>query len=148
MEAARSSDDSRVYRRDDLKVETVQLNGKPFRLWIMDTGGKRQEGMMFLRDGDVEADQGMLFAFSDVQQKGEANGFWMRNTFIPLDIIYISPEGRVVNVGKGEPFNEKPVTPSGSYRNVIELKGGTAARIGLKPGMLVEIPKGLKPTAD
>lgn len=144
----RSSDDSRVYPRADLKTVTVSLNGKPFKLWVMDTDGKRQEGMMFLRDEDVKDDEGMLFAFPDVQESGEANGFWMRNTYIPLDIIYLSPDGRVVNVGKGEPFSEKTVPPAGSYQNVIELKSGTAERIGLKPGMQVELPKDLKPTSD
>lgn len=114
----------------------------------MDNGGKRQEGMMFLRDEDVEEDQGMLFAFAEVQQKGEANGFWMRNTYIPLDIIYISPDGQVVNVGKGEPFKETSVPPGGSYQTVIELKGGTAARIGLKPGTRIDLPKNLKPSPD
>ena len=143
-----SSDASRVFPRSELKVATVTLKGKPFRLWIMDTDPKRQEGMMFLRDEDVEADQGMLFAFPDVQPLGEAGGFWMRNTYIPLDIIYLSPQGRVVNVGKGEPFNETNVPPTGTYQNVIELKGGTAARIGLKAGDRIELPKDLKPTSE
>lgn len=143
-----SSDDSRVYRREELKTVTVKLKGKTFHLWVMDTDGKRQEGMMFLRDEDVRDDEGMLFAFPEVQQAGEANGFWMRNTYIPLDIIYISPQGKVVNVGKGEPFNETSVPPAGTYQNVIELKAGTAAKIGLKPGDPVALPKDLKPTSD
>lgn len=146
--AERPSDESRVYARKDLAVRKVALAGKPFRLWIMDNGGKRQEGMMFLRDEDVEPDQGMLFAFSNVQPSDGSHGFWMRNCPLALDIVYLSPGGKVVNVGKGDPFNETPVPPKGDYQNVIELKQGTAARIGLKPGMAVVLPKDLKPVAD
>lgn len=144
----RSSDESRVYARKDLAVRNVTLAGKPFRLWIMDNGGKRQEGMMFLRDEDVAADQGMLFAFTDVQKGDQSHGFWMRNCPLALDIVYLSPKNTVVNVGKGDPFNETTVPPAGDYKNVIELKQGTAARIGLKPGMAVALPKDLKPVAD
>lgn len=142
----RSSDDSRVYPRAELAVLPVKIKGQAYDLWSMDTGGKRQEGMMFLRDEDVKANQGMLFSFPEEQKGTEANGFWMRNTYLPLDIIYVSKSGRVVSVGKGVPFSEETVKPGGDYRSVIELKGGTAAKIGLKPGDAITLPSGIKAT--
>lgn len=131
---------SRLFARKDLKVLPMNLKGKPFKLWLMDTGPKQQEGMMFLESKDVKDDQGMLFPFDDVQRNDGSRGFWMHNTPIPLDIVYISPERKVVSVGNGVPFRETTVPPKGDYQWVIELKADTSKRIGLKPGDPVPIP--------
>ncbi len=129
-----------MFARRELKVALVTLKGKPFRLWLMDTGAKRQEGMMFLTKDDVADDQGMLFVFNEVQPADKSHGFWMRNCPLGLDIVYVSPGRTVVSVGKGEPYNETSVPPGGDYRWVVELKAGTAARIGLKAGDPAPVP--------
>lgn len=133
---------NRVYQLDTLKKTDVNLEGHKVHLWVMDTEGKQQEGMMFLTDPEVKADEGMLFAFKEVQPNDGNHSFWMHNTILPLDIIYISPDGKVLNVGNGKAMQDKPaVMPAGAYLNVIELKAGTAAKYGLKAGDSVAIPK-------
>ena len=136
---------NRVYQLKDLKRETVTLKGKPFRLWTMDDEPKQAEGMMFLEDREVKADEGMMFRFDAVQPgtraDGSPSGFWMHNTLIPLDIIYLSPTGQVLNVAHGKVQDDTNLPAGGDYRDVIELKGGTAARIGLKAGDRVSLPK-------
>ena len=128
-------------------LEVVTSRGPVrFQVEVADTVAETQQGLMWR--GSMPADRGMVFDMARVQGGTRPQAFWMRNTYIPLDIIYLSPQGRVVNVGKGVPFSEETVPPEGSYQSVIELKAGTAERIGLKPGMKVELPKDLKPTSD
>ncbi len=136
---------SRLYQLEDLKKVDVEIKGHKVHLWVMDDDSKQNEGMMFLEEGDVKADEGMLFAFDSVQPKtypdGRPRGFWMHNTLIPLDIIYLSPSGQVLNVAHGNVQDDTTVAADGEFRNVIELKAGTAARFGLKPGDTIALPK-------
>ena len=125
---------ARVYDLASLKRVTLRIAGKPFRMWVMDNPGKRQEGMMFLTPREVAADQGMVFVFPTTQKDDGSTGFWMRNTSLPLDIVYLSPQGRVTSIGEGVPFNETSVRPKGDYRWVVELRRGSAKRNGLKVG--------------
>jgi uncharacterized membrane protein (UPF0127 family) len=60
--------------------------------------------------------------------------FWMQNTILPLDIIYVSPRGRVLNIVQGRPYDPTPLSATGLTGEVIELNAGEAERIGLKPG--------------
>ena len=123
---------SRVFQTADLEVLKITLKGKPFELWIMDTSDKCREGMMFLEDKEVRDDQGMIFAFKEVQKAGPDRGFWMHNTILPLDILYVSKEKRVVDIATGVPFSDKNLPSKADFQYVIELKGGTAQSIGLK----------------
>lgn len=63
-----------------------------------------------------------------------ATGFWMENTPLPLDLIYVSPAGRVLNVRRGQPYSREVLNSAGVTAEVIELAAGEAERIGLKPG--------------
>lgn len=136
---------NRVHQLSELKKIDVSIKGSPFHLWVMDDVDKRQEGMMFLEDGDVKADEGMVFAFDSVQAAkspdGEPHGFWMHNTLIPLDIVYLSAAGKVVTVAHGKVKDDTTLPSAGDFLNVIELKAGTADRLGLKAGDSVSLPK-------
>ena len=129
---------SRLYQLRDLAYTEIKVNGKPIPVWVMDTPGKRQEGMMHLRAKDVTAEQGMLFVFPEDQEAG--HGFWMSNTYLPLDIIYISPAGKVAHVVAGKPLDETSLESPAAFRTVLEMRGGGAERLGIKPGSTVEIP--------
>ena len=135
---------NRVYQLDTLKKVDLSLKGHPIHAWVMDDSGKQEEGMMFLEDKDVKPDEGMLFAFDAVQPKnrpnGEPSGFWMHNTLIPLDIVYLSPQNKVIRIAEGKVKDDTNLPATADYRNVIELKAGTAAKDGLKPGDTVSIP--------
>ena len=62
--------------------------------------------------------------------------FWMKNTYVGLDIIYISSEGGVVSIqANAQPFNESPLPSEGPAKIVLELPAGTCAKVGITPGM-------------
>jgi len=77
-------------------------------------------------------DRGMLFDFKAPMQNV---AFWMRNTLIPLDIVYIRPDGTVVSIAKNVPrLDENPVPAGGTIRGVLELAAGRADQLDLQPG--------------
>jgi len=131
----------RKFQLRNLAVQDIKANGKTVHVWIMDTDAKRQEGMMFLKEANVKDDQGMLFVFHDIQPA--TAGFWMHNTVLPLDIIYINSQGKALNVQKGQPFDETSLPAKGDYQYTLELKQGQAKKLGIVPGTRIEIPAGI-----
>lgn len=107
-----------------------------FTVEVVDTPQKRAEGLMFRQT--LAPDAGMLFDFKEVREVS----FWMRNTFIPLDMIFITPDGTVENVH----VNARPHDPTGipsraPVQFVLEIPGGRSLEIGLEPGDKVEHPR-------
>ena len=100
-----------------------------YRVEIADDDAERQHGLMFrtsMPDG-----HGMLFIFPQARPQA----FWMRNTYMPLDIIYIGANGRVVSISRNaRPLDESPQPSAGPAQYVLELAGGRAEQIGLLPG--------------
>lgn len=94
---------------------------------------QQEVGMMFRRT--IPMGTGMLFPVSPAEPKA----FWMRNTLIPLDIIFIAPEGRIERIAANAvPLTEVRIPSRGPVMAVLELAGGEAARAGLKVGDRVE----------
>ena len=100
-----------------------------FEVEIAATDEKRRVGLMFRRS--LGEGQGMLFLYDRPQPLS----MWMRNTYIPLDMIFIAADDRVHRiVERTEPFSTDPIDSGGMVKGVLEVKAGTAAKIGLKPG--------------
>lgn len=99
-----------------------------YKVEVAATAEEQACGMMF-RDR-IAPGTGMAFPM----QPPRATGFWMENTPLPLDIIYVSPGGRVLNVRRGQPYSREVLNSAGVTADVIELAAGEADRIGLKPG--------------
>ena len=100
-----------------------------FQVEIADSEREREYGLMCRKS--LAADRGMLFLFPSAALQA----FWMRNTLIPLDIIYIGANGRVVSITRNaRPLDESPQPSTGPAKFVLELAGGRAAQIGLLPG--------------
>lgn len=99
-----------------------------YRVEIAATQDEQACGMMFREK--MPRDTGMSFPMSPPR----ATGFWMENTALPLDIIFVSPAGRVLNVRRGQPYSREVLNSAGATAEVIELAAGEAERIGLKPG--------------
>ncbi|MBL8658084.1 MAG: DUF192 domain-containing protein [Altererythrobacter sp.] len=99
-----------------------------FRVEVAATAAEQQKGLMFRTEmGPFE---GMIFPNSVPQQRS----FWMKNTVIPLDIIYIGPDRRVLNIVRGEPYDETSLPSTGPVINVLELAAGRSAALGIRPG--------------
>jgi uncharacterized protein len=94
---------------------------------------KQQEhGMMFRTS--LAPDRGMIFP----KNSPEYAGFWMRNTFIPLDLIFIREDGTIARIATGEPHDETPIQSGEPVAAVLEIAGGRAAELGIRPGDRVE----------
>ena len=106
----------------------------PFKIEIADDASERSMGLMF-RDY-LPPDQGMLFIFEQTRQVG----FWMKNTKLPLDLIFISDNGIVKAIKRGEPMSEAPIAPDSPVRFVLELNAGTAAKRGIVSGARIHHP--------
>ena len=100
-----------------------------FSVEVMRTDADRAKGLMFRRF--MPPDRGMLFDF----QHEEPVMMWMRNTIIPLDMVFIAGNGKIVNIAENtEPMSETTVPSNGPVIAVLELNAGTAARLAIKTG--------------
>lgn len=104
-----------------------------FRVEVADSPEAQARGLMFRTElGDFE---GMIFPYDGTT----AQSFWMKNTPLPLDIIFIGPDRRIANIAAmTEPYSLESVHSVGPVLGVLELRGGRAAELGIEPGDLVE----------
>lgn len=108
---------------------------------IVDTPGKREVGLMYRRH--LDRDSGMLFVFP----RPQAVSFWMKNTIIPLDMIFADPSGRVIGIiANAEPYSVKRLGPFDTTLYVVEVNGGYTAGHGVAVGDRLEF-QGFKPHA-
>ncbi len=106
-----------------------------FRVEIADTPDEQARGLMFRRD--LEADAGMLFLFD----RAEARAFWMRNTPLPLDMLFVGADGRVCGIAaQAEPFTDEPRRSGCPAIAVLEINGGLAERLGIGIGTALRHP--------
>ena len=100
-----------------------------FKAEIADTEATREKGLMFRTD--LAPDRGMLFDF----KKPRRVAFWMHNTYISLDLVFIGADGRVISVARNAPVrNDTPIPGGGVVLAVLEIPAGRADQIGLFPG--------------
>lgn len=99
-----------------------------FRAEVAATPAEQQKGMMFRTA--MGPDEAMIFPNAVPQHRS----FWMKNTVIPLDIIYVGPDRRVLNIVTGEPYSLESLPSAGPVINVVEIAGGRAAELGIRPG--------------
>ena len=116
-----------------LSVETND-GERTFTIEIADEPTERANGLMFRKT--MDDDRGMLFVFPQTQPVS----FWMKNTPMPLDLVFIGQDGRVVDTLPGEPFSEAPIGPAVPVRFVLELKRGTAESAGIEAGDVMRHP--------
>lgn len=96
------------------------------------TQAEQSRGLMFRPE--LGPDEGMIFPKDPVQPLS----FWMRNTVIPLDLIFIDENRQVINIGRGEPYDETPIQSDRPGIAVLELAAGRSEELGLAPGDSVE----------
>jgi uncharacterized membrane protein (UPF0127 family) len=114
---------------DRLVIETAEGERHDFRVELAISPQQRRQGLMYRRD--IAADAGMLFVHSPAR----VASMWMRNTYIPLDMLFIAEDGEIVKIAERTvPLSLKSIYSDQPVRGVLELNGGTAARLGLERG--------------
>jgi uncharacterized membrane protein (UPF0127 family) len=117
-------------------LEIVSRNGvHPFAVELALTPEQQAQGLMFRKE--LPEGQGMLFDFQREQQ----TAFWMKNTFVSLDMIFIRADGRIHRIAANTvPLSETLVPSNGPVRAVLEVVAGTARKLGIAPGDRVAHP--------
>ena len=117
------------FKQDRLAIETAKGDRHEFDAELAITPQQQQQGLMYRRD--MAADASMLFIY----RPERVVSMWMRNTMIPLDMLFIAADGRVVKiVERAVPLSLKTISSDRPVRAVLELNGGTVARLGIQTG--------------
>ncbi|HEX7712024.1 MAG TPA: DUF192 domain-containing protein [Sphingomonadaceae bacterium] len=114
---------------------TISQNGNVhhFRVEVASTEPEQERGLMFREQ--MGPDEGMIFPHDPPR----VASFWMKNTVIPLDIVFIGTDHRIINVSaNATPYSLDPRTSDGLTSAVLELNGGRIAQLGFTPGALVQ----------
>ena len=110
----------------------IRVDNNRFHVEIAETLQERQQGLMFRTS--LPPDHGMLF----IQPQAAPTAFWMKNTYIPLDLLFFDSDGRLLEIHAETPPCTVPVCPTyssdGPIKYILELNAGSAQRLGLKPG--------------
>jgi uncharacterized membrane protein (UPF0127 family) len=106
-----------------------------FSVEFVDNDKDRAQGLMYRKS--LPEGQGMLFDFGREQDVA----MWMKNTYIPLDMIFIRGDGRILRIAENTtPLSERIISSGGPVRAVLEVIGGTAQKLGIAPGDRVAHP--------
>lgn len=127
-----------------LTVETQQGVSHRFEVELATTPAQQQRGLMFREY--LPENHGMLFVYNPPRPIK----MWMKNTYIPLDMLFVAPTREIVHIHEmAEPHSLEAVGPaSGNIWAVVELAGGVAARLGLKPGDSIMLKDELEASHD
>jgi uncharacterized protein len=116
---------------------TIQTGAGPqkFSIELALSDAQMEQGLMFRRS--MPANAGMLFDF-----KRPTNvTMWMKNTVLPLDMLFLDERGRIIDIHeRAVPYSTDVIAGRAPARYVVELNGGTAARLGIKPGDQITSP--------
>lgn len=128
VDAGASAAATAALQVEDLEIVTAG-GSKRFVVEVARTPEQQAKGLMFRTV--LAEDHGMLFPHSEPRELS----MWMRNTYIPLDMVFIRPDGTVHRVEHNtEPLSEKVISSNGDVLAVLELAGGTADRVGIRAG--------------
>lgn len=128
-----------IARAGAAELQTLEIVSRSgvhvFTVEVVKTEQERATGLMYRKE--LPEGRGMLFDFSPEQQVS----MWMKNTLIPLDMIFIRGDGRIIRIAENtEPLSEKIIPSGGLTRGVLEVIGGTAKKYGIAPGDRVAHP--------
>jgi hypothetical protein len=124
--------------QSNLPTTQLTVGTKTYTLEIARTEPERNKGLME-RDSMPE-DHGMIFCFPEAREQH----FWMKHTRIPLDIIYVGSDGKVVSVHHMDPYKLDSVPSDGPAQFAIELNAGQAAAAEVRAGHTINIPDAIR----
>lgn len=132
LAGAAQSQERQTFSSEPLTVETASGKAHDFVAELALDNAQREQGLMFRKS--MPPENGMLFDFGEARDVA----MWMRNTLIPLDMLFIARDGRITHIHENAvPHSEAIISSRGPVKFVLELNGGTAKRYGIKPGDMV-----------
>lgn len=124
-----------LFQRSSLQIATPDARLHTFEVWVADDDQRRARGLMYVTK--MDENKGMLFIYP----RAQPIAMWMKNTHIPLDMLFVLADGRVESiVANTEPMSTKTIQSGGPVVAVIELNGGAAARMNIRAGARVIHP--------
>ena len=119
--------------------QTLEIASKTgvhiFSVEVVDNDADRAKGLMYRKE--LPEGRGMLFDFHRDQEVS----FWMQNTYIPLDMIFIRGDGQILRIEENTvPLSTRMIPSRGAVRAVLEVIGGTSRKLGIAPGDRVSSP--------
>ncbi len=128
MPASRRLDRRRRRRQDT--IEIISANGvHAFSVELATNDAERERGLMYRKE--LPEGRGMLFDF----QVDQPVQFWMHNTYLPLDMIFITADGRILHIAENaKPMSDALIPSGGPVRGVLEVIAGTARKLGIAAG--------------
>ena len=126
-------------RTSSLPVETIRIDtasgSKAFTVEVAADAASQQRGLMYRRD--LPPDAGMLFDF----HQNVLATFWMKDTPLPLDMVFIKSDGTVASIAQNAvPYSTHTIPSPEPVRAVLEINGGRAHDLGIRPGDKVRAP--------
>ena len=135
MHPAAAQQQPQMLESAPLAIETMAGNRYVFEVELALTPQQQGQGLMFRQS--LPPNGGMLFIFP----RERPASFWMKNTPLSLDIIFIRADGTIANIAaQTEPFSEESLPSDGPVKSVLEVKGGTAAQLSIRAGDRVIFP--------
>ena len=124
------------FPRTQLRVTAHGGASHLFEVWVADTAQRSQQGLMFV--SDLPDNKGMVFPLDPPR----VENMWMKNTYIELDMLFVGSDGRVSKIiERAHPLSLDTLSSEAPVAAVVELRGGLAAKLGLKVGDMVRWDK-------
>lgn len=132
---AAETDQLAAFPRSTLEIASSGGRLHKFDIWVAADDRRRMQGLMHVEN--MPDNSGMLFIF---RGPGPVN-MWMKNTVMPLDMLFIGTDGRIGHIAANtKPFSLDTISSGFDALGVLEVKAGTAARLGIEPGAVVIHP--------
>jgi uncharacterized membrane protein (UPF0127 family) len=123
------------FPKEPIAIETRSAHRHTFQAWRAETPAQREQGLMFVKS--MRADEAMIFVYDPA----EYVAMWMKNTYIPLDMLFVDGHGCVITVKeRAKPLTLDAIQPSGRVALVVELNAGIVADRGIRSGDRVVRP--------
>lgn len=127
--AAPAADGPIAFPTGEVAVVTGEDERHDFTVEIARTSDQHARGLMYRRE--LATDHGMLFLYDPVRPVT----MWMKNTYVPLDMLFITPSGRITRIRERTvPESTTPIPSGGPVKAVLELRGGTVDRLDIETG--------------
>lgn len=127
--------DNRLIPLSKYKRTKLSIAGKKIDVYLAESLEERAEGLMYVQDNDLKNDEGMFFVFEEESYLM----FWMKNTYIPLDIAFIDKNGKIVNIKTMKPHDQSQYASDKPAKFALEMKAGWFEKNNIKAGDMADV---------